>query len=156
MEKKYLVGYVYGKEAVIWDDVKDFTEESLDDGSISIKFKENNIDYNYVGDRTRGFREVNQKAPFITDYKLIGRRTALRHDYLNDDRRREYSHEYEDSDLYEPMYDSPCGGLNNCGAQPDWYRRRSGCGGGCGGSYGNYYRNPCGGGYSRCGGDGGC
>ena len=40
MEKEYLIGYVYGTESVMWDDVKDF-EESFDEetGLKTIKFK---------------------------------------------------------------------------------------------------------------------
>lgn len=182
MEKKYLVGYVYGRESVIWDDVKDF-EESFDEenGLKTIKFKENNVEYIYIGNETRGYREQNNKAPFITDYKLVGRRTALRHDYLDDTKRREarplnhndydeddfdeyeddlddeFDHEYDDRERYTPRYNSSCGNSYSCGAsEPDWYEYTPRCGGSCG-NYGNYYRNTgCGGGYYRCGGGGGC
>lgn len=141
MEKKYLIGYVYGRESVMWDDVKDF-EESFDEetGLKTIKFKENNIEYVYTGNEIRGYREQNNKSPFITDYKLIGRRTALRHDYLDDRKRREarplsrddyednlddyeddeeseFIHDYDDRERYTPRYNSSCGG--GCGQEPD-------------------------------------
>ncbi len=89
MEKKYLVGYFFGREAVMWDDVKDFTETFNEEtGLTTITFKENGVEYTYVGNDRNGYTEKDHKAPTITDYKLIGRRTALRHDYLNDEKRK--------------------------------------------------------------------
>jgi len=83
MEKKYLVGYLYGKEYIMFDEVKDFTEESDEEGNITISFSDKDGTYSYKGNDTRGYKEVNGKAPFITSYKYMGRRTAKRHDYLN-------------------------------------------------------------------------
>ena len=114
MEKKYLVGYFFGREAVMWDDVKDFTETFDEEtGLTTINFKENGVEYTYVGNDRNGYVEQNNKAPKITGYKLIGRRTALRHDYLNDRNRKsadevraffgrdEDDEEYDDEDEYE-------------------------------------------------------
>lgn len=157
MEKKYLLGYVYGKEAVMWDDVKDFTE-TIDEetGLKTIKFKENDVEYVYTGNDIRGYREQNNKSPFITSYKLMGRRTALRHDYLNDNKRMEArpfepeendddedfnfeepEEEFEDDDDDEDMfglrrfysrgYSSSCGVRGNYCGSSHYY-------GGCGSS----------------------
>lgn len=158
MEKKYLLGYVYGKEAVMWDDVKDFTEAADEEtGLKTITFKENGIEYTYVGNESRGYREVNNKAPFITDYKLMGRRTALRHDYLDDDKRveaRPFEPE-EDEDEFDFEEDEESFEFDDDDDIDLFgFRRRynhepySGCG---------ISRSHCGG-YQRggCGGSGGC
>ena len=160
MEKKYLIGYVYGREAVMWDDVKDF-EESFDEetGLKTIKFKENNIEYVYTGNEIRGYREQNNKSPFITDYKLIGRRTALRHDYLDDTKRREArplnNNDYDEDDYDEDDFDEDEDDFitrngnrviladdedyySSCGESE--YREISGCGGST-----VYRRGVCGG-----------
>lgn len=87
MEKKYLIGYLYGREALMWDDVKDFQETVDPETNITtITFTENDIPYTYTGTERRGYTEVNNKAPFMTDYKLMGRRTAKRHDYFDKER----------------------------------------------------------------------
>lgn len=165
MEKKYLVGYVFGREALMWDDVKDF-EESFDEdtGLTTIKFKENNVEYTYVGNESKGYREQNNKAPYISGYKLMGRRTALRHDYLDDRKRRPAASprdidDEEDFDLSEddfeiirdfiqdydtPTRDNSCGNSYTCG-NPGYHYRHTGCGishSNCGRSY----SGSCGGG----------
>jgi len=87
MESKYLVGYIHGQPAVMWDKVQDFEETTTDEGVVILKFKEDGVEYHYEGTPDRGYREVNNRAPAFQDYQYMGRRTALRHDFLNDTKR---------------------------------------------------------------------
>lgn len=90
MEKKYLIGYLFGRESVIFDDVKDFSETfDEDSGLFTIKFKDVDGEYEFVGNDNRGYKEVHGKAPMMHKYKVIGRRTARRHDYVNPQNRRQ-------------------------------------------------------------------
>ena len=177
MESKYLVGYVRGRPALMWDKITDFIEETDGEGNVRITFKENGIDYEYKGTPDRGYKETHRKAPDISDYKCIGRRTALRHDYLNDrnrvpdeqvlwnrrgtaqsvpnpfssrtSRTIETCHgPIEDDDDYEPVTINGDDGRSGCGG--GYYRVRSRCG-----PDAIYSRGVCGG-YTRVYGDGPC
>lgn len=87
MESKYLVGLVRGQPAVMWDKIQDFEENVSEDGQVTIKFKEDDIEYEYHGTPDRGYTEINHKGPDFQDYQYMGRRTALRHDLFNPQRR---------------------------------------------------------------------
>ena len=84
MESKYLVGYIHGQPAVMWDKIQDFEETTSDDGEVTLKFKEDGVEYEYHGTPDRGYREIHNRAPAFQDYQYMGRRTALRHDFLDD------------------------------------------------------------------------
>ena len=92
MESKYLVGFNRnGQPLVMWDRIEDFDETLFPNGDVKeIRFKENGVDYHYDwNDEYKRWVEVNNKAPEIYDYQYMGRRTALRHDYLNPENRQE-------------------------------------------------------------------
>lgn len=110
MESKYLVGYIHGQPAVMWDKIQDFEETTSDDGEVTLKFKEDGVEYEYHGTPDRGYREIHNRAPAFQDYQYMGRRTALRHDFLDDRKRIDYrdvrartnrNHELEDDDDFE-------------------------------------------------------
>ena len=135
MESKYLVGYIHGKPAVIWDKIKDFEETVGDDGRVKLTFKENGIEYHYEGIPERGYKEINGKAPSFDDYKYMGRRTALRHDFLNDTKRIDAkdvypatntNHELEDDEYEEVTIDGD-DGINACGGG-GYFRHVGPCG----------------------------
>ena len=140
MEKKYIIGYYKGQEAVGWEDVKNFRETVDDDGNVTVYFEENGIPFTYYGNDVVGYDEVDGKAPHIGSYKYIGRRTALRHNYLDPRRKSmadpdinysEFSFEDEDDEdiddmlfgEYEEETPAHCGG---CG----YSHQRYSCGGG--------------------------
>ena len=141
MESKYLIGFVRRQPGVMWDRIDDFEEIVSEDGQVTLKFKEDGVEYEYQGSPDRGYREVNGKAPNFDDYQYTGRRTALRHDLFNPERRApaDYRphrtgrrHELEDDSDFEADeflrraarsprrgcgYVGSCGpvGANNCG-----------------------------------------
>ena len=192
MESKYLVGYIHGQPAVMWDKIQDFEETVTEEGNVILKFKEDGVEYHYEGTPDRGYREVNNRAPAFQDYQYMGRRTALRHDFLNDQKRVDANqvdprtlrprtrHELDDGTDgdddqflrdhasgrrnpepedpyagYRPVYTGPCGGLNSCGREPDYYEEIPGCSQTCGGLRRIYpHRFGCG--YGGCGGGGHC
>ena len=77
MEKKYLIGYMFGRPFVRFDDVKNFREEADANGDVHITFEDKDSTYHYVS-AGRGFREVDNRAPEIERYQVRGRRTIKR------------------------------------------------------------------------------
>ena len=77
MEKKYLIGYMFGRPFLRFDDVKNFKEEADANGDVHITFEDKDGAYHYVSGG-RGFREVDNKAPEIERYQVRGRRTIKR------------------------------------------------------------------------------
>lgn len=77
MEKKYLIGYMFGRPFLRFDDVKNFKEEADANGDVHITFEDKDDAYHYVSGG-RGFREVDNKAPEIERYQVRGRRTIKR------------------------------------------------------------------------------
>ena len=77
MEKKYLIGYMFGKPYVRFDDIQNFNEEADENGDVHITFTDKDGDYHYV-QCAGGFREVDNKAPRIERYEVRGRRTIKR------------------------------------------------------------------------------
>ena len=77
MEKKYLIGYMFGRPFVRFDDVKNFKEEADENGDVHVTFEDKDGDYHYVS-AGRVFKEVNNKAPEIERYEVRGRRTIKR------------------------------------------------------------------------------
>lgn len=157
MESKYLVGYIYGRPAVMWDKVQDFEETASEDGEVTLKFKEDGVEYEYHGTPDRGYREIHHRAPDFQDYKYMGRRTALRHDFLDDRKRIDAkdvnrgsnrSHEIDDDDDFEEVTIDGDDGRSSCGG--GYFRRTSRCGGE------EIYRRGVCGGYTRVYGDGPC
>lgn len=179
MESKYLVGYIYGRPAVMWDKIQDFEETTSEDGEVTLKFKEDGVEYEYHGTPDRGYREIHNRAPAFQDYQYMGRRTALRHDFLDDTKRIDANnvrprtnrgHELEDEEDFEDdqfLRDMASG--RRIPDEEDDYEEvtingddgRSNCGGGyfrrtsrCGGEE-IYTRGVCGG-FRRVYGDGPC
>ena len=79
MEKKYLIGYMFGRPFLRFDDVKNFKEEADANGDVHVTFEDKDGAYHYVASG-RGYREVDNKAPEIERYKVRGRRTIKRND----------------------------------------------------------------------------
>ena len=77
MEKKYLIGYMFGRPFLRFDDVKNFKEEADENGDVHVTFEDKDGSYHYVSGG-RGFREVDNKAPEIERYQVRGRRTIKR------------------------------------------------------------------------------
>ena len=77
MEKKYLIGYMFGKPYLRFDDIQNFNEEADENGDVHITFSDKDGDYHYV-QCAGGFREVDNKAPKIERYEVRGRRTIKR------------------------------------------------------------------------------
>ena len=77
MEKKYLIGYMFGRPFLRFDDVKNFKEEADENGDVHVTFEDKDGAYHYVS-AGRGFREVDNKAPEIERYQVRGRRTIKR------------------------------------------------------------------------------
>lgn len=77
MEKKYLIGYMFGRPFLRFDDVKNFKEEADANGDVHVTFEDKDGAYHYVSGG-RGFREVDNKAPEIERYQVRGRRTIKR------------------------------------------------------------------------------
>lgn len=77
MEKKYLIGYMFGRPFLRFDDVKNFKEEVDANGDVHVTFEDKDDAYHYVSGG-RGFREVDNKAPEIERYQVRGRRTIKR------------------------------------------------------------------------------
>lgn len=174
MESKYLLGLVRGQPAVMWDKIQDFEETVSEDGQVIFKFKEDGIEYEYHGSPDRGYREIHHRAPDIQDYQYMGRRTALRHDLFNPQKRGSTNYtprrtelsddsDFEDDEFlrhiasgrrrhedddYEPVTIDGEDGIS-CGSG-GYYRSEPSCGG-----EEIYRRNVCGG-YSRIYGDGPC
>ena len=72
MEKKYLIGYMFGRPFLRFDDVKNFKEEADANGDVHVTFTDKDGAYHYVASG-RGYREVDNKAPEIERYKVRGR-----------------------------------------------------------------------------------
>ena len=147
MEKKYLIGYLYGRELVMFDDVKNFQEIFDDDtGLTTIKFTDVDGSYEYKGNDHRGYKEVNRRGPDFTSYNLIGRRTAKRHDYFNQtDRGQDSIADRFDRTPNRFQREIGAGTSDSSSYYPCGWGPGAGCGGyhrtyGCGWSYG------CGGG----------
>lgn len=77
MEKKYLIGYMFGKPYLRFDDVKNFKEEADENGDVHVTFEDKDGAYHYVS-TGRVFKEVDNKAPEIERYEVRGRRTIKR------------------------------------------------------------------------------
>ena len=77
MEKKYLIGYMFGKPYLRFDDIQNFNEEADENGDIHVTFEDKDGAYHYV-QVAGGFREVDNKAPEIERYEVRGRRTIKR------------------------------------------------------------------------------
>ena len=93
MEKKYLEGNAhvagYGTLKVIFDDIKNYQERKSNDGEVThFEFDDKDRHYSYtkVG---RLYVEDNDVAPELSAFRTVGRRTALKHDLLNDEKRIE-------------------------------------------------------------------
>lgn len=93
MEKRYLEGNArvagYGTLKVIFDDIKNYQEIKNNNGEIThFEFDDKDRHYAYtkVG---RLYVEDNNLAPELSEFRTIGRRTALKHDLLNDENRIE-------------------------------------------------------------------
>ena len=79
MEKKYLIGYMFGRPFLRFDEVKNFKEEADENGDVHVTFEDKDGAYHYVS-TGRGFREVDNRAPEIERYEVRGRRTIKRND----------------------------------------------------------------------------
>lgn len=77
MEKKYLIGYMFGRPFLRFDDVKNFKEEADENGDVHVTFEDKDGAYHYVS-TGRVFKEVDNKAPEIERYEVRGRRTIKR------------------------------------------------------------------------------
>lgn len=93
MEKRYLEGKAhvagYGPLKVIFDDIKNYQERKSAEGEIThFEFDDKDKHYSYtkVG---RLYIEDNDSAPELYEFRTVGRRTALKHDLLNDAKRVE-------------------------------------------------------------------
>lgn len=93
MEKRYLEGNAhvagYGSLKVIFDDIKNYQEIKNNNGEIThFEFDDKDGHYSYtkVG---RLYIEDNDSAPELSEFRTVGRRTALKHDLLNDENRIE-------------------------------------------------------------------
>ena len=69
MKKKYLIGYMFGRPFVGFEDIKNFKEEADEDGDVHVTFEDENGAYHYVSSG-RGFKEVDNKAPEIERYEV--------------------------------------------------------------------------------------
>ena len=77
MEKKYLIGYMFGKPYLRFDDVKNFKEEADENGDVHVTFEDKDGAYHYVS-AGRVFKEVDNRAPEMERYEVRGRRTIKR------------------------------------------------------------------------------
>lgn len=77
MEKKYLIGYMFGKPYLRFDDIQNFNEEADENGDIHVTFEDKDGAYHYV-QCAGGFKEVDNRAPEIERYEVRGRRTIKR------------------------------------------------------------------------------
>ena len=77
MEKKYLIGYMFGKPYLRFDDVKNFKEEADENGDVHVTFEDKDGTYHYVS-AGRVFKEVDNRAPEMERYEVRGRRTIKR------------------------------------------------------------------------------
>ena len=101
MEKKYLVAMAIipgmGQHKIIFDDVKNFEENKQGNAVVSFKFSDKDGDYNYILNALIGkYEEDEGKAPDITDYKYICRRTARNHNLVGDNRVEVTPDEWQD------------------------------------------------------------
>ena len=69
MKKKYLIGYMFGRPFVGFEDVKNFKEEADEDGDVHVTFEDENGAYHYVS-AGRVFKEVDNRAPEIERYEV--------------------------------------------------------------------------------------
>ena len=93
MEKRYLEGNArvagYGTLKVVFDDIKNYEERKNNNGEIThFEFDDKDSHYSYtkVG---KLYVEDNDLAPELSEFRTVGRRTALKHDLLNDEKRVE-------------------------------------------------------------------
>ena len=93
MEKRYLEGNArvagYGTLKVVFDDIKNYEERKNNNGEIiHFEFDDKDSHYSYtkVG---KLYVEDNDLAPELSEFRTIGRRTALKHDLLTDEKRIE-------------------------------------------------------------------
>ena len=93
MEKRYLEGNArvagYGTLKVVFDDIKNYEERKNNNGEIThFEFDDKDSHYSYtkVG---KLYVEDNDLAPELSEFRTVGRRTALKHDLLNDQKRVE-------------------------------------------------------------------
>ena len=77
MEKKYLIGYMFGRPFLRFDNIKNFKEEADENGDVHVTFEDKDGAYHYVSGG-RGFREVDNRAPEMERYEVRGRRTIKR------------------------------------------------------------------------------
>ena len=77
MEKKYLIGYMFGRPFLRFDDVKNFKEEADANGDVHVTFEDKDGAYHYVS-AGRVFKEVDNRAPEMERYEVRGRRTIKR------------------------------------------------------------------------------
>jgi len=84
MEKKYLVAQanlpMMGRTQVVFDDVKDLEQT---DTRLAFTDKDGRYEFEKTDNL---WHEVNDRAPDIEEVKIIGRRTARRHDLVGDNR----------------------------------------------------------------------
>ena len=69
MKKKYLIGYMFGRPFVGFEDIKNFKEEADEIGDVHVTFEDNNGAYHYVS-AGRVFKEVDNRAPEIERYEV--------------------------------------------------------------------------------------
>ena len=125
MEKRYLEGRAhvagYGPLKVVFDDIKNYQERKSADGEIThFEFDDKDRHYSYtkVG---RLYVEDNDSAPELSEFRTVGRRTALKHDLLNNDKRIEVNpnsqirqeHTYDERHAAEWMERHPNGYYND-------------------------------------------
>ena len=106
MEKRYLEGNArvagYGTLKVVFDDIKNYEERKNNNGEIiHFEFDDKDSHYSYtkVG---KLYVEDNDLAPELSEFRTVGRRTALKHDLLNDQKRVEVKPQ-QNQQSYVPM-----------------------------------------------------
>lgn len=118
MEKKYLVGYRFGREYIRFDDIKDFSEEVDEDDLLHLTFTDKDDTYHYVGTVDKGLYEVDDKAPAITSYKLMGRRTARKHNLVDTENEMEVIPNTEPEEEVEEDFVEVTSICEKCGNNP--------------------------------------
>ena len=111
MEKKYIEAITtnipsMGRQKVIFDDVKNYTEEKNGDTVTHFEFDDVDGHYSFTLNN-RVYDEDNDRAPSLEEDRLIGRRTARRHDLVNPQRnevkpdnwRQDIQREYRDAEF---------------------------------------------------------
>lgn len=109
MEKRYLEGNArvagYGTLKVVFDDIKNYEERKNNNGEIiHFEFDDKDSHYSYtkVG---KLYVEDNDLAPELSEFRTVGRRTALKHDLLNGEKRIEVKPEQNQQSRVQMMID---------------------------------------------------